>query len=47
MMTNFLWLLDPLSPHQIYKKLSELDHSEKKLVLRMQDFFLQIVNSLN
>ena len=47
MMTNFIWYLDPLSPHQLYKKLSELDPSEKKLDLRMRDFFLQIVNSLN
>ena len=29
------------------KKLSELDPSEKNLKLRMLDFFLQIVNSLN
>ena len=47
MMTNFIWYLDPLSPHQLYKKLSELDPSEKKLDLHMRDFVLQIVNSLN
>ena len=47
MMTNFIWYLDPLSPNQLYKKLLELDPSEKKLDLRMWDFVLQIVNSLN
>ena len=43
MMTHFLWFLDPLSlsSSTIKTKLSELDPSEKKLDLRMWDFFFK------
>ena len=44
-MNHFQRYLAPLS--STIKKLSELDPSEKNLKLRMLDFFLQIVNSLN